>query len=52
MQGDFLAQPRQVLSDGEPPARRQERLAMTGWAIPGVQIRVVEADHKVACVLY
>jgi fatty-acyl-CoA synthase len=39
-----LAQPRQVLTDSEPPERRQERLAMTGWAIPGVQIRVVEAD--------
>ena len=39
-----LAQPRQVLTDGEPPERRQERLSMTGWAIPGVRIRVVEAD--------
>src|SRR5512141_145863 len=38
-----LAEPRQVLTDSEPPERRQERLAMTGWAIPGVQIRVVEA---------
>ena len=39
-----LAEPRQVLTDSEPPERRQERLSMTGWAIPGVQIRVVEAD--------
>jgi len=39
-----LAQPRTVLSDAEPAARRQERQAMTGWAIPGVRIRVVDAD--------
>jgi fatty-acyl-CoA synthase len=39
-----LAEPRQVLTVSEPPERRQERLSMTGWAIPGVRIRVVEAD--------
>jgi fatty-acyl-CoA synthase len=39
-----LAQPRQVLTDNEPPERRQERLAMTGWALPGVQVRVVDAE--------
>ncbi len=39
-----LAQPRRVLTDHEPPERRQERQAMTGWAIPGVAIRVVDAD--------
>jgi fatty-acyl-CoA synthase len=39
-----LAQPRHVLSDAEPAERRLERQSMTGWAIPGVQIRVVEAD--------
>ncbi len=39
-----LAQPRQVLTDQEPPERRQERQAMTGWAIPGVSIRVVDVD--------
>ncbi len=39
-----LAQPRAVLTDAEPPERRQERQSMTGWAIPGVRIRVVDAD--------
>ena len=39
-----LAQPRQVLTDSEPAERRQERQAMTGWAIPGVRIRVVDAE--------
>src|SRR5207342_1924233 len=39
-----LAQPRAVLSDSEPAERRQERQAMTGWAIPGVRIRVVDAE--------
>ncbi|MGZ6267375.1 MAG: AMP-binding protein, partial [Candidatus Limnocylindrales bacterium] len=37
-----LAQPRQVLTDREPAERRQERQSMTGWAIPGVRIRVVD----------
>ena len=39
-----LAQPRQGLTDGEPVERRQERQAMTGWAIPGVRVRVVDAE--------
>jgi Acyl-CoA synthetases (AMP-forming)/AMP-acid ligases II len=39
-----LAQPRRVLTDSEPAERRQERQAMTGWAIPGVRIRVVDAE--------
>ncbi|MEA2674617.1 MAG: hypothetical protein QOI92_1809, partial [Chloroflexota bacterium] len=39
-----LAQPRSVLSDAEPAERRIERQSMTGWAIPGVQIRVVDAE--------
>jgi fatty-acyl-CoA synthase len=39
-----LAQPRRILTDGEPAERRQERQAMTGWAIPGVRIRVVDAE--------
>ncbi len=39
-----LAQPRRVLTDREPAERRQERQSMTGWAIPGVQIRVVDAQ--------
>ena len=39
-----LAQPRRILTDSEPAERRLERQAMTGWAIPGVRIRVVDAD--------
>jgi fatty-acyl-CoA synthase len=39
-----LAQPRQVLTDAEPAGRRQERQAMTGWALPGVRVRVVDAE--------
>ena len=39
-----LAQPRRVLTDSEPAERRQERQAMTGWAIPGVRVRVVDAE--------
>ena len=39
-----LAQPRRDLTDSEPAERRQERQAMTGWAIPGVRIRVVDAE--------
>jgi fatty-acyl-CoA synthase len=38
-----LAQPRQVLTSSEPPERGAERKAMTGWAIPGVRIRVADA---------
>jgi fatty-acyl-CoA synthase len=41
-----LAQPRQFLTDREPPERRQERQSMTGWAIPGVAVRVVDADGR------
>jgi fatty-acyl-CoA synthase len=41
-----LAQPRRVITDAEPPERRQERQAMTGWAIPGVRVRVVDADGR------
>jgi fatty-acyl-CoA synthase len=39
-----LAQPRRVLTDGESPERRLERQSMTGWAIPGVRIRVVDGE--------
>ena len=39
-----LAQPRRVLTDSEPAERRQQRQSMTGWAIPGVRIRVVDAE--------
>jgi len=41
-----LAQPRLVLSKAEPPERRLVRASMTGWAIPGVRIRVVDADDR------
>ncbi len=41
-----LAQPRRILTDSEPAERRLERQAMTGWAIPGVRIRVVDADGQ------
>jgi len=32
-----------VLSATEPPERRLERQAMTGWPIPGVSMRVVDS---------
>jgi fatty-acyl-CoA synthase len=41
-----LAQPRRFLTDSEPAERRQDRQAMTGWAIPGVRIRVVDAEGR------
>jgi acyl-CoA synthetase (AMP-forming)/AMP-acid ligase II len=37
-----LAQPRRILTEAEPPERRSARQAMTGWPIPGVQVRVVD----------
>jgi fatty-acyl-CoA synthase len=39
-----LAQPRRFLTEAEPPERRQERQAMTGWPLPGVRLRVVHND--------
>ena len=39
-----LAQPRRILTDSEPAERRHKRQAMTGWAIPGVRIRVVDGE--------
>jgi len=39
-----LAQPRSVLTNAEPADRRPERQSMTGWAIPGVRIRVVDGN--------
>ncbi|HEX2755860.1 MAG TPA: fatty acid--CoA ligase [Candidatus Limnocylindrales bacterium] len=39
-----LAQPRSFLTEHEPAERRQERQSMTGWAIPGVAVRVVDGD--------
>lgn len=41
-----LAVPRHVLTDAEPPERRPERQAMTGWPIPGVRIRVVDGEGR------
>jgi fatty-acyl-CoA synthase len=41
-----LALPRQVVTEAEPPERRIERQAMTGWPIPGVQMRVLAADGR------
>jgi fatty-acyl-CoA synthase len=38
-----LAVPRAHLTAAEPPERRLERQAMTGWALPGVHLRVVDA---------
>jgi len=39
-----LALPRRVVTEAEPAARRVERQAMTGWPLPGVSLRVVNAD--------
>lgn len=38
-----VAWPRQHLLGTEPAERRLERQAMTGWPVPGVRIRVVDA---------
>jgi fatty-acyl-CoA synthase len=39
-----LALPRQVVTDAEPPERRIDRQAMTGWPLAGVAMRVIAAD--------
>ena len=39
-----LAWPRQHLLETEPPERRLERQATTGWALPGVRVRVVTGE--------
>jgi fatty-acyl-CoA synthase len=39
-----LATPRAVVTDAEPPERRIERQALTGWPLSGVTIRVINAD--------
>jgi fatty-acyl-CoA synthase len=39
-----IALPRRSLTEAEPPEHRIERQAMTGWPIPGVSVRVVDAD--------
>jgi fatty-acyl-CoA synthase len=41
-----LATPRTFLSESEPPEKRQERQSMTGWPIPGIQLRVVHSDGR------
>ena len=41
-----IAQPRTFLTESEPPAKRQERQAMTGWPLPGVRLRVVHTDGR------
>lgn len=41
-----LAQPRRHVTEAEPPERRRERQAMTGWPIPGVAVRVVDGDAR------
>jgi fatty-acyl-CoA synthase len=41
-----LAQPRTFLTESEAPEKRQERQAMTGWPLPGVQIKVVHSDGR------
>ena len=38
-----LAAPRKHLTETEPPERRLARQAMTGWAIPGVGLRVMDS---------
>jgi fatty-acyl-CoA synthase len=41
-----IAWPRRHLLDTEPPERRLDRQATTGWAVPGVQVRVVTGEGK------
>jgi fatty-acyl-CoA synthase len=43
-----LAEPRAWLTDAEAsnPERRQERQAMTGWALPGIGVRVVDGSGR------
>ena len=41
-----VAQPRHWLTEAEPPERRAERQAMTGWPIPGVRVRVVDSSGR------
>jgi fatty-acyl-CoA synthase len=38
-----LAKPRAHLTASEPPEKKQERQAMTGWGIPGVRLRAVDS---------
>ncbi len=41
-----LAKPRKHLSDHEGPEKKLQRQAMTGWAIPGSTLRVVDSSGK------
>jgi fatty-acyl-CoA synthase len=41
-----LAQPRAFLTASEAPEKRVERQAMTGWPLPGVQLKVVHLDGR------
>jgi fatty-acyl-CoA synthase len=41
-----LARPRAHLTAAEQPERKIERQAMTGWGLPGVRLRVVDATGK------
>jgi fatty-acyl-CoA synthase len=41
-----LANPRKHLSDEEPPEMKFARQAMTGWAIPGINLRIVDSNGK------
>jgi fatty-acyl-CoA synthase len=41
-----LAQPRAVVTNAEPPERRPERQSLTGWPIPGVQLRVIDSEGR------
>jgi fatty-acyl-CoA synthase len=41
-----LATPRKHLTEKEPPEGKLARQAMTGWAIPGISLRVVDSGGK------
>lgn len=41
-----LAMPRKHLTEREAPEMRLARQAMTGWAIPGVALRVVDSERR------
>ena len=41
-----LARPRQHLNDKESPEMKMARQAMTGWAVPGVSLRVVDSTGR------
>ena len=41
-----IANPRTFLTESEPPEKRLVRQSWTGWAIAGVQLRVVHSDGR------